>query len=74
MAPREELIELVEAYAAAKKTDNKLLIGMASKALGAFLKSVDIVKPVDVPEEIKQAVEVQLPKKPAASRRSRSKS
>ena len=63
--PREELIELIEAYAAATKADNKLLKGLMSKQLGAFLKSVDIVKPVAVPQEIQKAVEAQLPPTPA---------
>ena len=63
--PREELVELVEAYAAATKSDNKLLKGLMSQRLGAFLQSVDIVKPVAVPEEIQKAVEAQLPPTPA---------
>ena len=62
--PREELVELVEAYAAATKSDNKLLKGLMSQRLGAFLQSVDIVKPVPVPEEMQKAVEAQLPKTP----------
>ena len=65
MSPREELIELIEAYAAATKADNKLLKGFASKHLGGFLQSVDIVKPIDVPEEIQKQVKTQLPKAPA---------
>ena len=69
--PREELVELIEAYAAATKADNKLLKGLASKALGSFLQSIDIVKPVDVPEELKKAVEPQLPKKPTPRRSTR---
>ena len=77
--PREELVELVEAYAAATKADNKLLKGLMSQRLGSFLQSVDIVKPVAVPQEIQQAVEAQLPavktpaKKPAARRTRRTK-
>ena len=66
--PREDLIELIEAYAAATKADNKLLKGLISQKLGAFLQTVDIVKPVEVPEELKKAVEPQLPKKPATRR------
>ena len=66
--PREELVELIEAYAAATKSDNKLLKGVMSQRLGSFLQSVDIVKPVEVPEELKKAVEPQLPKKPATRR------
>ena len=63
--PREELVELIEAYAAATKADNKLLKGLISQKLGAFLQTVDIVKPVAVPEEIQKAVEAQLPPTPA---------
>ena len=69
--PREELVELIEAYAAATKSDNKLLKGVMSQRLGSFLQSVDIVKPVEVPEELKKAVEPQLPKKPATRRSTR---
>lgn len=68
--PREDLVELIEAYAAAAKADNKLLKGLISQKLGAFLQSVDIVKPVAVPEELKKAVEPQLPPKKPAARRS----
>ncbi len=77
--PREDLVELIEAYAAATKADNKLLKGLISQKLGAFLQSVDIVKPVAVPEEVQQAVEAQLPavkapaKKPASRRTRRTK-
>ena len=56
--PREDLVELIEAYAAATKTENKLLKGLMSQRLGSFLQSIDIVKPVDVPEELKKAVEL----------------
>lgn len=63
--PREELIELVEAYAAAKKSENQLLINVISQRLGGFLQGVDIVKPVAVPDEIKEAV------KPKPARRTR---
>lgn len=74
--PREELVEFVEMYAAAVKSDNKLLKGLASQKLGAFLQSVDIVKPVAVPQDIQKAVEAQLPPvkepaKKAPARRSR---
>ena len=68
--PREELIELVEAYAAAKKSENKILIQMATARMGAFIQSVDIVKPIEVPEELKKAVEPQLPPKKPVARRS----
>ena len=73
-SPREELVEFIEMYAAAVKSDNKLLKGLASQKLGAFLQSVDIVKPVAVPEDIQKAVEAQLPPTPAKkapARRSR---
>lgn len=73
MSPREELIELIEAYAQATKTDNKLLKGLASKHLGTFLQSVDIVKPIAVPEEIQKQVEAQLPKKPPTRRARKTK-
>lgn len=69
--PREDLVELIEAYAAATKTENKLLKGLMSQRLGSFLQSIDIVKPVDVPEELKKAVEPLLPKKPATRRSTR---
>ena len=65
MTPREELIELIEAYAAAAKSDNNLLKTLISTRLGGWLKEVDIVKPVAVPEEIQRQVEEQLPKTPA---------
>lgn len=64
MTPREELIELIEAYAAAAKADNNLLKTLISTRLGGWLKEVDIVKPVAVPEEIQKQVEAQLPKTP----------
>jgi len=60
--PKEELVEFIEAYAAAKKADNPMLMRLASAALGNFLQSIDIVKDVPVPEDLKKQVEAQLPK------------
>lgn len=60
--PKEELVEFVEAYAAAKKADNSMLMRLASAALGNFLQSIDVVKEIAVPEDLKKQVEAQLPK------------
>lgn len=60
--PKEELVEFIEAYAAAKKTDNPMLMRLASAALGNFLQSIDVVKDVPVPEDLKKQVKAQLPK------------
>ncbi len=60
--PKEELVEFIEAYAAAKKADNPMLLRLASAALGNFLQSIDVVKEIAVPEDLKRQVEAQLPK------------
>ena len=52
MAPREELLELIEAYADAKVSSNRKLQTLAAAALASWLKGHDIVTPVDVPEEL----------------------
>ena len=52
MSPREELLELIEAYADAKVSGNARLRGMAAGALASWIKTHDIVSPVDVPEEL----------------------
>lgn len=44
MEPKKVLIELIEAYAAAVKSDNETLRRMATEALSNFLQSVDVVK------------------------------
>lgn len=60
--PKEELVEFVEAYAAAKKADNPMLMRLASAALGNFLQQIDVVKAIAVPEDLKKQVKAQLPK------------
>jgi hypothetical protein len=60
--PKEELVEFVEAYAAAKKADNPMLMRLASAALGNFLQQIDVVKEIPVPEDLKKQVVAQLPK------------
>ena len=58
MAPRDQLMLLIEAYADAKSTDNAYLQGLMAKQVSSFLQNHDIVSPVEVPEEIKkQALE-----------------
>ena len=52
MSPREELLELIEAYADATVSGNARLRGMAASALASWIKTHDIVSPVDVPEEL----------------------
>ena len=52
MAPREQLLELIEAYADAKVSENRKLQLLAAGALAEWLKRHDIVAPVDVPEEL----------------------
>lgn len=67
--PKEELVEYIECYAAAKKADNPMLTRLASAALGSYLQSIDVVKEIAVPEDLKKQVEAQLPKtKPTTSR------
>ncbi len=57
MTPRQELMELIEAYATAKGTDNHKLQSLAAHALASWVQSHDIIAPVEVPEAIKQQVE-----------------
>ena len=72
--PKEELVEFIESYAAAKKSDNPMLMRLASAALGNFLQSIDVVKEIAVPEDLKKQVEAQLPKTaPAKKTTSRSR-
>lgn len=52
MAPREELLELIEAYADAKVSGNQRLRKMATTALASWISHHDIVTPMDVPEEL----------------------
>lgn len=52
MAPRDELLELIEAYADAKVSENRKLQQLAVTALSEWLKRHDIVAPVDVPAEL----------------------
>ena len=69
--PKEELVEYIECYAAAKKADNPMLSRLASAALGSFLQSIDVLKDIPVPEDLKKQVEAQLPKTPRRTRTTR---
>lgn len=51
-SPKEQLVELIDAYAAAKASNNNYLATHMSKTLGEFLNSIDVVAPVEVPEEL----------------------
>jgi len=51
-SPKEQLIELIDAYAAAKASNNNYLTAHMSKTLGEYLNSIDVVAPVEVPEEL----------------------
>ena len=53
---REELVELIEAYAAAQVSGNARLKILMVEELKKWLAEHDIVGPVDVPEEVKAAV------------------
>ena len=57
MAPREQLLELIECYADAKVSENFKLQQLAATALAEWLKRHDIVVPVEVPEAVKQQVQ-----------------
>jgi hypothetical protein len=57
MTPRQQLMELIEAYATAKGTDNLKLQALAAQALAGWIQAHDIIAPVEVPEAIKQQVE-----------------
>lgn len=57
MAPRAELLELIDAYADAKVSENRKLQQLAVAALSEWLKAHDIVSPVEVPDAIKEQVE-----------------
>ena len=52
MSTRQELLELIEAYADAKVSANAKLQQLAAVALGDWIKAHDIVSPVDVPQEV----------------------
>jgi hypothetical protein len=43
--PKQQLAELIEAYASAKTTNNPLLMGYATNSLQAFLDSAHISQP-----------------------------
>ena len=44
MEPKKVLIELIEAYAAAVKSENETLRRMSTEALSNYLQSVDVTK------------------------------
>ena len=52
MSTRQELLELIEAYADAKVSANAKLQQLAAAALADWIKTHDIVSPVDVPQEL----------------------
>ena len=56
MGPKEKLVELIEAYAAAQVSKNEKLQMMMTLELKKWLSEHDVVAPVEVPEEVKQAV------------------
>lgn len=56
MKPRQELVELIDAYAAAQVSGNAKLSKLASAALSEWLSRHDIVAPVNVPEELKDQI------------------
>ena len=57
MAPRQELMELIEAYADAKVSTNLKLMELAARAVAIWIAQHDIIAPVEVPEEVKKQVE-----------------
>jgi len=57
MAPRDELVQLIEAYADAKVSGNQILRNMIGERLGQWLSKHDIVAPVAVPAEVKAAID-----------------
>lgn len=56
MTPREQLLERIETYADAKVSGSPRLIKLASTHLAAYLREIDVVAPVEVPEEIKTSL------------------
>lgn len=65
MTPRDELLDLIEAYADAKVSGNRRLRQLITTELSLWLQKHDVVSSVAVPDEIKEQV-VDLPqvKKP----------
>jgi len=53
-SPRADLVEAIDAYAEAKVSKNALLQKLATNHLAGILGRVDIVAPVDAPEEVKR--------------------
>ena len=56
MTPRDQLIELIEAYAAAQVSENQKLKMMMTLELKEWLEKHDIVAPVAAPDEVIEAV------------------
>lgn len=56
MSFREELIELIEAYAVAQSSGSRKLQSMMVEELKSWLDVHDIVGPVDVPDEVLESV------------------
>ena len=56
MTPRDELLERIETYADSKVSGSSRLIKLAGNHLASYLKEVDIVAPVEVPEEVKTSL------------------
>lgn len=50
---KQQLAELIEAYAAAKTTNNRLLLEFSAGQLSGFLQKVDVIetKPEETPKE-----------------------
>ena len=56
MGPKEKLVELIEAYAAAQVSRNEKLQMMMTLELKQWLNDHDVIAPVEVPEEIEEAI------------------
>ena len=60
--PKQELLEAIEAYGAAKTTDDALLGQLAMVHLARLLRKYDVVAPVPAPQAA--AIQAQLPEVP----------
>lgn len=60
--PKQELLEAIESYGAAKTTDDALLVRLAITHLAQLLKKYDIVAPVPAPQA--EAIQAKLPEFP----------
>ena len=68
--PRQDLLEAIEAYAASKSVDDKLLQKLAMVNLAQTLKKYDIVAPVpNPPAPIVEAAEKAVEAKKAPARK-----